>query len=164
MVRATRKLLDRLGPSPVSATTDESAGTTLLGDWYATSLAWRPQVALMVSEATLLSVLMPLAPAASFLQRFGPELAVVLAAHGIPQSVIDAELRQMDQVRLAKTLNRSVVGVMNEFGYLADAYRRGDPGPDLLQLALRLATTPCGPLYKRHVSPDRELAALMITR
>jgi hypothetical protein len=28
-------------------------------------------------------------------------------------------------------------------------------------LSLQLATTPCGPLYKGHVSPDRELAALV---
>jgi hypothetical protein len=27
--------------------------------------------------------------------------------------------------------------------------------------ALRLATTPCGPLYGRSVSPDRELGALL---
>jgi len=28
-------------------------------------------------------------------------------------------------------------------------------------LAMRLAATPCGPLYSKHVSPDRELAALL---
>ena len=32
---------------------------------------------------------------------------------------------------------------------------------DLLSLSLRLAETPCGPLYKRHISPDRELAAIV---
>ena len=26
---------------------------------------------------------------------------------------------------------------------------------------MRLATTPCSPLYSKHVSPDRELAALL---
>jgi len=31
----------------------------------------------------------------------------------------------------------------------------------LLGLSVRLAGTPCGPLYKRDVSPDRELAALL---
>lgn len=31
---------------------------------------------------------------------------------------------------------------------------------ELLQLSLRLARTPCGPLFGRHVSPDRELIAL----
>jgi hypothetical protein len=63
--------------------------------------------------------------------------------------------------RLAKTANRSVVGIMNEFTYLAGAYRGGTAAPDLLALAMRLAATPCSPLYSRHVSPDRELAALV---
>ena len=50
---------------------------------------------------------------------------------------------------------------MNEFIYLAEAYRENTPAPDLLGLAMRLAATPCGPLYSRNVSPDRELAALV---
>ena len=67
----------------------------------------------------------------------------------------------MCDCRLAKTANRSVVGIMNEFTFLAEAYRSDTPGPDLLALALRLAATPCGPLYSKHISPDRELAALL---
>jgi hypothetical protein len=51
---------------------------------------------------------------------------------------------------------------MNEFTFLADTFRDGSPKPDLLDLALRLAATPCGPLYKSHVSPDRELAARIL--
>ncbi len=155
IVRGTKKLLDRLGPPTANA---GQASTTRLGDWYATGWFWRPQVALLVSEVTLLPVLMPLAPAATLLQRFGPHLAAVLAAHGTPAEFIDAELQEMDQVRLAKTASRSVVGIMNEFSYLADAWRQDEP--DLLALAVRLAATPCGPLYQRHISPDRELAAL----
>jgi hypothetical protein len=159
IVRATRKLLDRLGPPTADA---GQASTTLLGDWYATAWFWRPQVALLVSEVTLLPVLMPLAPAATLLQRFGPQLAAVLAAHGVPAGFIDAELQEMDEARLAKTASRRVVGIMNEFTYLADAWRQDEPG--LLALAVRLAATPCGPLYQRHISPDRELAALVAAR
>jgi hypothetical protein len=50
---------------------------------------------------------------------------------------------------------------MNKFTFLAEAYRGDTPVPDLLALAMRLATTPCGPLYSKHVSPDRELDALL---
>jgi hypothetical protein len=155
IVRATKKLLDRVGPPSLG---DEES-TTLLGLWYATALFWKPQVALFVSEPTLLPVLMPLAPAGTLLARFPQYAAASLASHGTPQEVIDEELRQMRDHRLAKTANRSVVGIMNEFTYLAEAYR--DDTPDLLALAIRLAATPCGPLYSRHVSPDRELAALL---
>jgi len=62
---------------------------------------------------------------------------------------------------VTKTANRSVVGVMNEFGYLGQVYRDDSPEQPLLMLSLRLSETPCSPLYKRHVSPDRELAALL---
>ncbi|MGO9079226.1 MAG: DUF6933 domain-containing protein [Streptosporangiaceae bacterium] len=86
----------------------------------------------------------------------------MLAAHGAPAEFIDAELQEMDQVRLARTAGRSVVGIMNEFTRLADAWRQDEP--DLLTLAARLAATPCSPLYKRHISPDRELAALVAAR
>src|SRR5215470_20441864 len=115
---------------------------------------------LFVNEPTLLPVLMPLAPAATLLARFPQQLAAVLAAHGTPGEVIDEEQRQMRDRRLAKTANRSVVGIMNEFTFLAGAYCGDTPAADLLALAMRLATTPCGPLYGKHVSPGRELVAL----
>jgi uncharacterized protein DUF6933 len=157
IVRATRKLLDRIGAPSLD---EGQQSTTLMGQWYATAMFWKPQVALFVNEPTLLPVLMPLTPAATLLARFPRQLAAVLAAHGTPGAVIDEEQRQMRDRRLAKTANRSVVGIMNEFTFLAEAYRGDTPGPDLLTLALRLAATPCGPLYSKHVSPDRELDAL----
>jgi hypothetical protein len=158
IVRATKKLLDRIGPPSLD---EGEQSTTVLGQWYATALFWKPQVALFVSEPTLLPVLMPLAPAATLLARFPQQLAAVLAAHGTPDAVIDEEQRQMRDRRLVKTANRSVVGIMNEFTYLAEADRGDTPAPDLLALAIRLAATPCGPLYSKHISPDRELAALL---
>lgn len=157
IVRATKKLLDHLG-LPVQVDGETSTGR--LGDWYATAWLGRPQVALLVSETTLLPVLMPLAPASTLLRRFGPQMATVLAAHGTPQAFIDDELHQLTEVRLAKTASRSLVGIMNEFTYLAEAW--GNDEPDLLTLSLRLARTPCGPLYQQHISPDRELTALTV--
>ena len=158
IVRATKKLLDRIGPPNLG---EGEQSTTWMGQWYATAMFWKPQVALFVNEPTLLPVLMPLAPVATLLARFPQQLAAVLAAHGTPDAVIDEEQRQMRDRRLAKTANRSVVGIMNEFTCLAGAYRGDTPAPDLLALAMRLAATPCGPLYSTHVSPDRALAALL---
>lgn len=158
IVRATKKLLDRIGPPSLG---EGEQPTTLLGQWYATAMFWKPQVALFVNEPTLLPVLMPLAPAATLLARFPQQVAEVLAVHGTPDAVIDEEVRQMRDRRLAKTANRSVAGIMNEFAFLAEAYRGDTPAPDLPALAIRLATTPCGPLYSEHVSPDRELDALL---
>jgi hypothetical protein len=50
---------------------------------------------------------------------------------------------------------------MNDFAYLADAYRTPKKSIDLLDLSRRLAQTPCGPLYRSHVSPDREINAYL---
>jgi hypothetical protein len=158
IVRATKKLLDRIGPPNLG---EGEQSTTLMGQWYATAVFWKPQVALFVNEPTLLPVLMPLAPAATLMARFPQQVAAVLAAHGTPDAVLDEELRQMRDRRIAKTANRSVVGIMNEFTFLAETYRGDSPAPDLLALAMRLATTPCGPLYSKHVSPDRELDAML---
>ena len=159
MVRATKKLLQRVGRSSVP---DGDRSTTLLGDWYASALLWRPQqVILLVNEGTLLPVLMPLAPAATVSARIGDEIAAVLAAYRASRSIIDDEFGRMRECRFGPTANRSVVGVMNEFTRLAEVYRAMNPGQGLLELAMRLATTPCSPLYCRHGSPDRELQALL---
>ena len=157
VVHATKKLLERIRPAVL--VDPETPSTTMLGGWYATVLFWRPQVALLVNEATLLPVLTPLAPAATLLDRFPAALAAIMAAHGVGDDVVASELASMDRYQLAKTANRSVLGVMNEFSRLADAFRDDGVAVDVLDLAVRLAETPCSPLYKRHVSPDRELAA-----
>lgn len=73
---------------------------------------------------------------------------------------IEAELDEVNNVRLGRTKNRSVVGVMNDFSRLAGGARRQDIS-DLDELSVRLAHTPCGPLDKTHVFPDRALAALV---
>ncbi|WP_127499913.1 DUF6933 domain-containing protein [Actinoplanes solisilvae] len=159
IVRATKKLRQRLGRATPY---DGEASTTLLGEWYATLLPWRPQqLILLVNEETVLPVLMPLAPGATVPARIGPEIAAALATHQAPTAVGDDELRQMRDCRFGPTANRSVVGIMNEFGYLADVYRHVDPGRSLADLGMRLAETPCSPLYRRHVRPDRELEAFL---
>lgn len=157
VIHGTQRFRDRLGNVIISST---GPSTTVLGPWYATVLRWRPAPALFVDESTLLPVLVPFAPARTLLHRFPDALADVLAAHHVPQNMIEAELANMDEAVLVPTANRTVVGVMNEFAFLADAFR-DDYGQDLLSLSVRLAATPCGPLYRRHVSPDRELAALI---
>jgi hypothetical protein len=53
---------------------------------------------------------------------------------------------------------------MNKFTQLANLRRHQVPRSDLADLALRLATTPCSPLYGSNVSPDRELAAFLRTK
>lgn len=161
-LHCTKKLLDRVKPeiSPLGQS------DTLLGNWYATALFWKPQVALLVSERTLLPVLIPLAPAATLARRFPAQLALVLKEHGIAADFIAQEVWRMGSVQYAKTANRSVVGILNEFLRQAEfwlaayGYEKGDDD-DLLCISAKLAETPCSPLYKGPVSPDRALHELV---
>ena len=122
----------------------------------------RPQTALFVNETTLLPLFVALAPAAGLLDRFTDQLDATLSALTAPPSFVETELGAMGKARWAKTANRSVVGSMTDFAFLADHQRRLDGHPkDLVTLSVRLAHTPCSPLYKRHISPDQELAALI---
>jgi hypothetical protein len=153
-LHCTKKLLDRIKPS---TTSPDYTPSTVLGNWYATVLFWKPQFALFVNEKTLLPVLIPLAPATNIATLFPDELANVLTAHGVPKDFIEHERSQMSEAYYAKTANRSVVGIMNEFSYLAEVFRDYHETGGLLTLSLKLSETPCSPLYKSMISPDREL-------
>ncbi|WP_208027471.1 DUF6933 domain-containing protein [Rhabdothermincola sediminis] len=157
-IHATKKLLDRV-KQPVG---DPVQPATELVNWYATALFWKPQVALLVNERTLLPVFMPLAPATTLARRFPGELRRVLDAHGIDPRFVDHEIRSMGEGHYAKTASRSLLGVMNEFTFLGKVHRE-DHGAedDLVALSVRLAETPMSPLYKSHISPDHELKALV---
>jgi hypothetical protein len=104
------------------------------------------QVALFVNDMTLLPVLMPFAAPATVLARFPAAPERILAAHGVDHRFVDAEQTAMADRRPSQppTANRSVVGTINEFSYLADAHRHRTATLDLL--ALWLAHTPCGAL------------------
>ena len=157
-IHATKRLLDRVN-QPVLPAVPEPA--TILGNWYANVLFWKPQVALLVNERTLLPVLMPLAPAVTVGERFPEALQGVFEALGVVPAFIEAEISATVDARFAKTTNRSVIGVMNGFKHLGEDYRDYRGIDDPVTLTVELARTPCGPLYGRHVSPDRELDALL---
>ena len=156
-LHCTKKLLDRMHPQ---IETPRNASTRL-GNWYATALFWKPQMALIVNERTLLPVMLPLAPAATVAQRFPAALKTVLQAMDVPAEFIAAEIESMNDVIYAKTSNRSVVGVMNEFVFLADGYRDRNGLIDPLAVSRQLAQTPCGPLYKGAICPDKAVCELV---
>jgi len=155
-LHCTQKLLNLLKPEVV----DVRSSTTKLGSWYATVLHWRPQIAMLVNERTLFPVLMPLAPATTLAARFPEILAEILTALAVPYPFIESEVSQMQIVKYARTQNRSVVGIMTQFAYLAEGYRTYDKMNELIALSLKLAHTPCSPLYKGPVFPDKALQEL----
>jgi hypothetical protein len=156
VVRGTKKLRDRVRATPVG---EGDVSTTVLGDWFATALFWRPQVALLVNARTLLPVYMPLAPAAALLDRVPDAIASVLRLHGVDDAVIASELAAMSDQRIAPTDNRSIVGVMNGFA-MYSARRFGSTVLDLETLSLEVSRM-ITPLEKGGESPGRRLAAVL---
>ena len=77
-------------------------------------------------------------------------VVAVLGALGIATSLISQEVAEMHEHAVAATASRSVLGSMNDFS-LAMQYRmHGRADLPLVQLALELADTPCGPLKYEH--------------
>jgi hypothetical protein len=114
---------------------------------------------LFVNERTLFPVLMPLAPAATIAQRFSAQLAMTLTTHGIDPAFIAREAAAMTEAGFAKTANRSVVGIMNEFSFLTEQYSENFESSDLMLLSMRLANTPCSPI--KYNSPIRLLKEII---
>jgi hypothetical protein len=145
-LRCTRKLLDRLRVRPAP---DEPKSTTLLGDWYANLLFQPgPQLVLLLSQRTLLPIVIQAAPAASITTRFPAAVADVLGALGIPAPAVEAELREMQDVRIGKTNSRQILGSMADFTYMLGTHL--EHGRPLTDVSHRLAHTPCDPIGMKY--------------
>lgn len=145
-VRGTKKFLDRVG----RPTADPPSSSTALGDWYANVLFWRPQIVLFVNAVTFVPVLMPLAPSADVVARFPTAMAEAFQALGIDRRFVVSETEEMSSAVLAKTASRQVLGVMNEFAFMAEhtISTGGSDSSDLLRLSVWLANTIVGPIGK----------------
>lgn len=136
----------------------DATSTTALGAWYANIIRRRRPYVLAVNERTLLPVVMPLAPAKTFTARFPDQAVEVMTAIGAPPEFVDREREAMQEVQIAPTANRSVVGVMNDMIRWLDLWDLG-PDPDLLDLSLRLAERPSGRL--QFIAPSDELRSVV---
>ena len=120
---------------------------TKLGDWTANLVIIRRQrLVLAVSGTTLLPVLLPLAPSKTLLSRFGEAVEQVLRGLKIDPARIAAEKAAMAECIVTTTNDRQVLGSLNDFARMLDAYLDGRP---LVEVALHLAEAPCRPLGMR---------------
>jgi hypothetical protein len=82
----------------------------------------------------------------------------VLQALGVSRSDIGAEDEAMTDFVYGKPTDRQVLGVLVDFAKTLPYYL--DDGGTLLDVALKLGRTPCSPLRKTTVFPDRATVAL----
>jgi hypothetical protein len=142
-LHCTQKLLARVKQQVLPLVPEPTTG---LGNWYATALLWKPQLALFVNETTRLPVLMPLAPASTVAARFPQHLAEVLSAHAVDPAFIAREVIAMAEVGFAKTASRSLLGSMNDFAWLAEGANTNSARVDSHGISMYLAKTPIGPM------------------
>jgi hypothetical protein len=93
-LHCTKKLLDRFKSAVVASL---SPATASLGNWYAAALFWKPQVALLVNERTLLPALMPLACVSS---RFSLALETIPTIAGVTMDTVAHPPRPYSRLRL----------------------------------------------------------------
>jgi hypothetical protein len=156
-VYGTRAFLDRHKTRGIDLPVTPS---TMFGNWYATLLGWRPDVALFMNETTFLPVFVRLTPASSLLARFPAAAGEVMAAVGVDPAVIVAELVEVQQVTLAKTADRQKVGVMVEHTFMANRFlETGHDPTDLTGLAVGISRLLIGPLYKVKGGPGNPAEA-----
>jgi len=148
--RCTRKLLTRL---KLRGETDLQRSSTQLGDWYANTLnVGRLRLVIFISENAMLPVVVPQRESKTLVPRFRRALGDVLTALDMPEAVVAKEIDVDGDVAFGPTANRSVVGVMNDLAFMAEAELRSGKSSSLLEVSLWLSGVPIGPL--EHVFPD----------
>ena len=98
---------------------------------------------LAVSGITLLPVLVTAAPYKTMIPRIAEAAGQVLRALGIGEAKVAEEEDAMRDAVMATTNNRRVLGSMNDFANMLDAYL---DDRCLTEVALHLADSPCSPI------------------
>jgi len=150
--RCTAKALKRFKLTPEEDLPDP---TGVLGNWYVNLLnAGRQRLVMCVSEVSLLPVILP-ARNDEFPGRFPEYLFRTLCAVGIPDRAAAREAKQVKEYRIGRTASRSVLGVMNDFAFMAKVYLGYD---DVFETTLKVAGSPSMPIDD---FPDRKTRELL---
>ena len=145
VLRCTQKLLVRL-----KQTSDLPAAesTTRLGDWYGNVLQLgRRQHLLFISERSRLPVVIPIRDGKRLRTVFPDAVCERLAFVGVAVADIADERGRMSGLAFGRTRNRSLLGTLNDFAFMAqsvDARRTEPESPE--ELMRFLSQTPILPL------------------
>ena len=145
VLRCTQKLLVRLKQG-VDLPPVES--TTRLGDWYGNILRiGRHQHLLFISERSRLPVVLPIRELKRLAAVFPDAVCERLSIVGVAAADIADERMRMSELAFGRTRNRSLLGTLNDFAFMAqsgDARRTEPESPE--QLMWFLSQTPILPL------------------
>ena len=165
VLKATRKLAKAL-PASMNA---PAASDTALGDWYVNRLVIdRQPLLLLVSARSLLAILTPARDVHALPQRLAALVAARLNRLGIAAELIAAETAAMEPVVVAKTTDRSIVGIMVDYAKMIPYYlpAGGWNASNLPVVEAMLQENPCyaaGPA-DNVIHPDRATPILLSRR
>lgn len=142
VLRATAKVMKSLQPTETAVAESDTA----LGDWYVNRIviARRPLL-LLVSSKSLLSIVVPARDVRGLPTRLAGLVEARLERMAVPREWVRAEVDAMTPTLVAKTANRSVLGVMVDFAKVAPYHQPADGWTEawLPELEIHLAETPC---------------------
>jgi hypothetical protein len=125
-----------------------------LGDWYGNTLfVRRLRLVLLISESTMLPVVLPLRESKTLAPRFRRALYEVLEALQMPPAVIRQEVDLFGGNAFGPTASRRVVGVLTELGFHAEVELSFGKCRNPLELSLKLSGIPIGGL-EHHLPCD----------
>ncbi len=139
IIRPTASLATRMKEKLEST---DVASTTRMGDWYANDIVLnRKQFILCASSTSRLAVVLDAAPYATLPDRLPDAVSEILRAVGVEESQIQEERVQMNEFKLAKTANKSILGSLKEYKFqLEVAAHLGRLNfSDLLEISLSLS-------------------------
>ena len=145
VLRCTQKLLARLKQAENLPAVES---TTRLGDWYGNILQLgRRQHLLFISERSRLPVVIPIREGKQLASVFPAAVCDVLGNVGISAADIADERSRMSEIVFGRTRNRSLLGTLNDFAFMAQVGNARRPEPETPEELLRfLAQTPILPL------------------
>jgi len=146
VLRCTRQLLARLNHLD---DVPPAESTTRLGDWYGNILRLgRRQHLLFISERSRLPVVIPIREAKRLAAVFPDAVCEVLASVGISASDIADEHFRMSEIAFRRTRNRSLLGTVNDFAFMAQHGNRTRAEPEsreeLIRFLSRIPILPLG--------------------
>src|SRR5687768_14960900 len=145
VLRCTQKLLVRLKQAGDLPAVES---TTRLGDWYGNILRiGRRQHLLFISERSRLPVVIPIREVKRLGTVFPDAVCERLSIVGVAAADIADEGMRMSELAFGRTKNRSLLGTLNDFAFMAQQGNMNRTEPESPEELMRfLAQTPILPL------------------
>jgi hypothetical protein len=145
VLRCTQKLLGRLKQVDNLPAVES---TMRLGDWYGNILQiGRRQHLLFISERSRLPVVIPIREGKRLASVFPDAACEVLSNVGVAASDVADERSRMSEIAFGRTRNRSLLGTLNDFAFMAQSVDTQRTEPESPEELMRfLAQTPILPL------------------